>query len=113
MTEPFDVHADSFNIRISAWGIILGFNSRKSGPAAVDVDQPEAEVREGLGTAIEQDDEFHGSIRMSIELMKVFQFVVSRQIRAFEEMENVKYPVPESTLNSLSISKEEWGSFWS
>lgn len=96
MPEPFDVYADAFLISLSPFGANLSFEAREPHPSP---HAPSQNAR--LGT-----------IRMSIEHLKVMVMMTRNQIKTVESQSGVKFEVPSNLLSQLSIAREDWDGFW-
>lgn len=97
MSEKFDVYADQFQINTSAFGSTLNFLVSPSTPPSPGT-PPQAEL---LGT-----------IRTSLEHLKVITFMLRRQILNHEEQTSTTISIPFQVLNGLKISPEDWDAFW-
>jgi hypothetical protein len=53
-----------------------------------------------------------GSVRLSLENMKLLSFLLYRQIRQHEENLGVSIQVPRQVLNALKIGPEDWQAVW-
>lgn len=53
-----------------------------------------------------------GSVRFSLEHLKVMAFVLKRQTDEIERQLGISIPVAFPLLNSLHISPEDWQAFW-
>lgn len=96
MPEPFDVYADAFIVSITPFGANLSFEIREAHPSP----NAPAPLRR-LGT-----------VRMSVEHLKVMGMILRNQVRAVESQSGVKFEVDTQVLSQLRIPKEDWDSFW-
>jgi hypothetical protein len=96
MAEPFDVYADQFLITLTPFGANLSFQAREAHPSphAVPASTP-------LGT-----------VRMSVEHLKVMVMMVRNQVKTMESQTGVKFDVPTDVLSQLKIAREDWDYFW-
>ena len=96
MTEPFDVYSDAFLVTITPFGANLSFEMHEAHPS------PNALVpTRRLGT-----------VRMSLEHLKVMAMMLRNQVRKAESQSGVKYEVDTRVLSQLGIAREDWDSFW-
>jgi hypothetical protein len=96
MAEPFDVYADAFLITVTPLGANMSFEVREAHPSAQRV-----QTTTRLGT-----------VRTSIEHLKLMAVMIVRQIKIIEEQGGVKYPVPTNILAQIQIAPEDWDVFW-
>lgn len=94
--ETFDEYADQFTITITPFGANLSFGAREPHPA----------------TARTPQTEHLGTIRMSVEHLKVMTMVIRKQILQVERESGVKAEVSNMVLNQLQIPAEDWETFW-
>ena len=94
--ETFDEYSDQFTVTITPFGANLSFAVVEPHPS-----QTKAPQTKPLGT-----------IRMSVEHLKTMVMIIRKQILQVEHQQGVKAEVPNSILNQLRISKEDWDSFW-
>jgi hypothetical protein len=97
MPEPFDIYSDSFLVSLSSWGASLSFQLSDPHPAP---------------DAVSESTQL-GTIRMSIEHLKVMTFLVRHYVIAHEGASDVVYDVPDSVLGQLGIPPGDWNEFWS
>src|SRR5512139_545762 len=90
--EPFDVYADQFTITITPFGANLSLAVREPHPSSAQV--PKSQL---LGT-----------VRMSVEHLKMMVTIIRNQILQVERQYGVKAEVPRSILNQLQIPPEDW-----
>ncbi len=95
--EPFDVYTDQFIVTITPFGANLSLEVREAHPA----------------TGRAQQSRRLGTLRMSVEHMKTMIMIMRRQILQVEESSGVKAEMAREVLNQMSISPEDWDSFWS
>lgn len=94
--QPFDVYADAFLITLSPFGANVSFEIREAHPSA-----QRAQTTTRLGT-----------VRMSLEHLKVMVVMMIKQVKALEEQSGVRYEVPTNVLSQLQIAPEDWDTFW-
>ena len=92
----FDKYADQFTITITPFGANLSFGAREPHPA----------------TARTPQNQHLGTIRMSVEHLKVMTMVIRKQILQVERESGVKAEVSIMMLNQLQIPPEDWETFW-
>jgi len=97
MSEPFDVYADAFLVTITPFGANLSFERRDAHPSP---NAPPSMTR--LGT-----------VRMSVEHLKVITMMVRNQIRLAESQSGIRFDVDTGVLSQLRIAREDWDLFWS
>lgn len=97
MPEPLDAYTDQFQVSTGPYGSTLNFMLSSPIPPAPG-SPPQAER---LAT-----------VRMSLEHLKVMTFILRRQLLEHESRTGTRIQVPVEVLNSLSISPEDWDSFW-
>lgn len=96
MAERFDVYTDAFLVSIGPFGANLSFEVREPHP---DPQRPPSTER--LGT-----------IRMSVEHLKLMAMMIRNQIRQVERQSGVKFEIPSNVLGQLGIAPEDWETFW-
>jgi len=97
MDEKLDIYCDQFQVNSGPFGCALNFAVSKPEPPAP-------------GKTPEVDRV--ATIRMSLEHLKTMVFILRRQLLEQEEKAGVKIELPIRVLNALSISKEDWDTFW-
>lgn len=97
MADPFDIYCDQFQVTTGAYGCVLNLSLSNSTPPAP-------------GSAV--PTELLGSVRMSLEHLKVMTFLLRRQVKQHEENTSTSISLPIEVLNSLQISPEDWETFW-
>ena len=53
-----------------------------------------------------------GTIRMSIEHLKVLAYMLRQYGISHEDFNDVEYDVPDMVLSQLGISRADWEAFW-
>jgi len=96
MGEPFDVYADAFLITLSPFGANVSFEVREAHPSP-----QRSQTTTRLGT-----------VRMSLEHLKVMVVMMKKQVKTLEEQSGVTYGVPTNILSQLQIPPEDWDVFW-
>jgi hypothetical protein len=94
--ETFDLYSDAFTVTITPFGANLTFSLREAHPSPSQ--NPKTQT---LGT-----------MRMSVEHLKVLIWICRKQIRQVEGQMGVSAEVPMSVLNQLGIPPDEWREFW-
>lgn len=97
MSEPFDVYVDQLMIAIGPYGIALNFKKTSAKPVAP-------------GTA--QQGEDVGTIRMSLEHLKIMTFLIKRQVDEAQSQMGIDVQIPIRLMNDLRIAPEDWQKFW-
>ena len=97
MAEQFDSYADAFLVTLTPFGANLSFEVREAHPSP-----NAAPTMTRLGT-----------IRMSVEHLKVMAMMIRRQIKRNEGESGVRFDVDTRILSQLQIAREDWDSFWS
>jgi hypothetical protein len=97
MSESIDVYSDQFQLNFGPYGSALNFMLSSAQPPAPG-SAPQAEKV--------------ATIRMSLEHLKVMTFILNRQVKLYEGQARLSIGVPIEVLNSLTISLEDWESFW-
>jgi len=95
--EPFDVYVDSYQVTTNPYAAAINFNLSDAMPAAPGVPSRTTPV---------------GSVRLSLENMKLLAFLLYRQIRQHERAMGVNIQVPQHVLNALQIGAEDWRGIW-
>ena len=98
MDEVVDVYADQFQVNTSAFGAVLNFLMAESTPPSPGTPPKTQKV---------------ATVRMSMEHLKAMTFVLRRQIINMERDNGITFNIPIRVLNALSISPEDWETFWS
>ena len=88
-----DLYSDYFEIAGGAYGTVLGFGK--------NIPERERVSREMVAR-----------IRTSWEHAKVITIILQRTVKKAESEMGVSSPVPEKVLEDLSISRDDWDSFW-
>lgn len=96
MPEPFDVYADAFIITLTPFGANLSFEIREAHPSP-NAPPPLRRL---------------GTVRMSVEHLKLMAMMLRNQVRAMESQSGVRFEVDTRVLAQLGIGKEDWDSFW-
>ena len=94
--EQFDEYADAFTITITPFGANLSFGVREPHPPAGRVPNIQ-----NLGT-----------VRMSVEHLKIMVMIVRRQVVQVEAQSGIKAEVSREILNQLQIPFEDWDALW-
>lgn len=97
MPEPFDEYIDQLMLAISPYGVALTFK-RSSGKPVAPGSVP---LSEDVGT-----------IRMSLEHMKVMTFLLKRHLDESQAQMGIDIPLPIRLMNELRIAPEDWQKFW-
>jgi hypothetical protein len=98
MSEPFDVYIDSCQIT----------STPLSGLINLHISTPEPSP----GVGVPAQTQRIGTVRMSVETMKVLAFILHRQIKQHETSTGMNIAIPKQTLEALQISSDEWQIFW-
>ncbi len=96
MAEPFDVYADAFLVTVTPFGANVTFEIRDPHP---NPSSPQVTTR--LGT-----------VRMSVEHLKLVVMMMRNQVKLSEEQLGVRFDVPTQILSQLRIAREDWDAFW-
>ncbi len=96
MSEPFDVYADAFIVSVNPFGANLSFELREAHPSP-NAPSPLRRL---------------GTIRMSVEHLKLMAMMLRTQVRNLESGSGVKYEIDNRVLSQLGIAREDWDSFW-
>ena len=96
MDETFDIYSDSFLVSLNAWGASLTFHLTDPHPSP-DV------AREPVPL---------GTIRMSIEHLKVLAYMLRQYVISHEDFNDVDYDVPDTVLSQIGISRADWEASW-
>lgn len=97
MPEPFDVYVDTYQVTTNPYAATINFNLSDAMPAAPGAPPRTTHV---------------GSIRLSLENMKLLAFLLYRQVRQHEQALGVNIQVPQQVLNALQIGAEDWRGIW-
>ena len=97
MPEPFDEYADQFTLSVGGYGATLTFMRTDRRPIAP-------------GSAPQTSD--IGTIRMSLEHLKVMAYLIQYQVKTAESGLGINVQVPPAILNNLQIAPEDWDQFW-
>ncbi len=92
----FDVYADQFVVTTTPFGANLSFGVREAHPVTSRAPQSTT----------------HGTIRMSVEHLKVMIYLVRRQVMKAEQDGVVKAEVAPQILHQMDIHPEDWDAFW-
>jgi hypothetical protein len=96
MADHPDIYTDGVSLNIGPFGCILNFGlSPAVAPAAA-------------GTMAQPV----GTVRMSLEHLKIMAFLLRRQLRDYERQSGVEVPIPIDVLNQLRIGREDWDECW-
>ena len=97
MPDPFDIYVDTYQVSTTPFAGTINFMVTSAMPPMP-------------GTPPKTDQ--LGSVRLSLENMKVLAFFLYRQIKQHESTLGVKIDVPRQVLNTLQIGPEDWEGFW-
>lgn len=97
MSEPFDEYVDGFTLGAGPYGAALNFQRTSPKPIAPG-SQPKVEEI--------------GSVRLSLEHLKVMAFMMKRQVDDIEKQLGIEIPLSFQLLNALKIAPDDWQSFW-
>ena len=97
MVEPFDEYVDGFTLGAGPYGAALNFQRTTPKPIAPG-SQPKVEDI--------------GSVRLSLEHLKVMSFTMKRQVDEIEKQLGIEIPISFQLLNGLKIPLEDWQAFW-
>ncbi|MCH8988588.1 MAG: hypothetical protein IIA92_07260 [Chloroflexi bacterium] len=97
MPESFDVYTDSFQVNIGAWGATINFSLSSNNPPAPGSQPQSAPL---------------GTVRTSLEHLKVMTFMLKRQISQFESSQQITIELPTQVLSATGIPMEDWDAFW-
>jgi hypothetical protein len=97
MTEGFDEYIDQFTMGAGAYGVAINFRKTNPKPVAPGSVPPTEEI---------------GTIRMSLEHLKVMAFVLKRQVDEVESQLGIEIPLPMKVMHGLQIAPEDWTEFW-
>jgi hypothetical protein len=97
MRDVFDEYVDQFTLGGGPYGVILNLKRSSSTPAAVGTTPPPEDV---------------GTVRMSLEHLKMMTFVMKRQVDEIEANFGVEIPIPVQLMNAMKIAPEDWQAFW-
>ncbi len=95
-SAQFDLYADQFVVSTTPFGANLSFGVREAHPT----------------TARAPQTTMHGTIRMSVEHLKIMVYMIRRQVMKAEHDAGVKAEVAPQILNQLDIHPEDWDGFW-
>jgi hypothetical protein len=98
MAEPFDYYTDSMEVSSSLVGSSLTFGVQHATSAGPDQ----------VGSV-----NYFGTLRMSVEHLKIMTFIIKRHLMRHEHSVSVTYDVPQEALRLLQIDPDEWKAFWS
>ena len=96
MPDVPDVYTDGVSLNIGPFGCTLNFA----------MSPPVAQAAPG---ALAQPV---GTVRMSLEHLKVMAFLIRRQLRDYERQSGVEVAIPADVLNQLRIGREDWEECW-
>ena len=96
MPDVPDVYTDGVSLNIGPFGCALNFA----------MSPPVAQAAPG---ALAQPV---GTVRMSLEHLKVMAFLIRRQLRDYERQSGVEVAIPADVLNQLRIGREDWEECW-
>ena len=97
MPEPFDVYIDTYQVSTNPYTGTINFMLSDAMPAAPGTPPKTVHV---------------GSIRLSLENMKLLAFLLCRQVKQHEENLGVNIQVPRQVLNAVQIGAEDWRALW-
>ncbi len=97
MSEPFDEYVDGFTLGAGPYGASLNFQRTNPRPVAP-----------GSAPKIEEI----GSLRLSLEHLKMMAYVMKRQVDDIEKQMGIEIPISFQLLNALKIPLEDWQNFW-
>ena len=92
-----DAYADQFALHIGPFGCSINYSASPATPP------PPGGAAQGTMV---------GTIRMSLEHLKVMTYMMRRQVLEFERSTGVNIPVPREVLNQLRIGPEDWDECW-
>lgn len=92
-----DVYADQFGLNIGPFGCSINFSISSAMPP------PPGGAVQGQSL---------GTVRMSLEHLKVMTYLMRRQLLEFERTTGVQVPVAREVLNQLRIGPEDWTECW-
>lgn len=95
-SNAFDHYADQFVVTITPFGANLSFGVREAHPSGSRAPQ---------ATTL-------GTIRMSVEHLKLMTYILRRQVLNVEKEAGVKADVSPQVLNQMGIHLEDWEGFW-
>ena len=96
MPDVPDVYTDGVSLNIGPFGCALTFA----------MSPPVAQAAPGvLAQPV-------GTVRMSLEHLKVMAFLIRRQLRDYERQSGVEVAIPADVLNQLRIGREDWDECW-
>ena len=87
-----DVYTDQFLITSGIWGVAMTFLKSPPHPSPGQAPQPDPQA----------------TVRMSLQHAKVVAMMLRKQLKTWER-ENVEIAIPNSILNQLGLSPEDWG----
>ena len=97
MPDIPDVYTDGVSLNIGPFGCALNF---AMSPSVAQAGAPGA-MAQPVGT-----------VRMSLEHLKVMAFLIRRQLRDYERQSGVEVSIPADVLNQLRIGREDWDECW-
>jgi hypothetical protein len=97
MNEPFDEYVDGFTLGAGPYGAALNFQRTNPRPIAP-----------GSTPIVEEI----GSVRLSLEHLKMMAYVMKRQVDDVEKQLGIEIPLSFQLLNALKIPPEDWQNFW-
>jgi hypothetical protein len=97
MVEVFDEFIDQFTIGAGPYGVAMNFKKSSPKPVAPGSVPPTEEI---------------GTIRMSLEHLKIMAFVLKRQVNDIESQLGIEIPLPMMVMHALQIAPEDWTEFW-
>jgi hypothetical protein len=94
---PIDAYADQVTVTIGPFGCALNFAVSPAIPSVV-------------GTPVAGQPV--GTVRMSLEHLKIVAYLVRRQLLKYEQDSGVRVAMPMDVLNRLGIGLEDWEECW-
>ena len=97
MSTAPEFYTDQSNIGIGPYGAALVFGASVLPPAGPESAQSVPVV----------------TVRMSVEHLKVFAYVLKRTVMQYEREMKISVDLPDKTLESVHVSRDDWRRFWS
>lgn len=95
MADQFDAYSDGVGVNVGPFGCALNFTLSPALPP------PHGAPGNPIGT-----------VRMSLEHLKLVAFVLRRQLLDYERNAGVQIQVPRAVLNQLQVGPEDWKQCW-
>jgi hypothetical protein len=95
--EPFDIYVDTYQVSMNPYAGTINLMLTDAMPSAPGTPPKSLHV---------------GSIRLSLENIKLLAFLLYRQIKQHEQNLGVNIQVPQQVLNALQIGAEDWQAIW-